>query len=229
MRVAPRASRASRSGAGVEGANKRTRNARASTRKRKFRVPRRTILNDFKTTSRQSFMKVANDFRQKSSDVAPKFHKFNSRSVVGFSQVVHINYVACILLLLELVSFFCVALWAILQKMKNEKLKKLFLCRVRKFLSAFEIGRSRRIPEGLRGWEFCTICPFFAHFSTFTKISQVPSFQSHSPVKTVFRQNAKNARKSQNTPSTNPYQNETQFSPFSLKSRTSGHPDNPKV
>jgi hypothetical protein len=38
---------------------------------------------------------------------------------------------------------------------------------------------------GLRGWEFCTICQFFAHFSTFTKIPQVPSFQAHSPVKTV--------------------------------------------
>ena len=83
---------------------------------------------------------------------------------------------------------------------------------------------------GRRGWEFCTICPFFAHFSTFTKIShQVPSFQSHSPVKTIFRKNAKNARKSQNTPSTNPYQNQTQFSPLSLKSRSSRHPDNPKV
>ena len=81
---------------------------------------------------------------------------------------------------------------------------------------------------GLRGWEFCTISQFFAHFSTFTKISQVPSFQSHSPVKTVFRQNPKNARKSQNTPSTNPYQNETQFSPLSLKSRTSRHPRQPK-
>ena len=90
-------------------------------------------------------------------------------------------------------------------------------------------GRTCQGQLGLRGWEFCTICPFFAHFSTFTKISQVPSFQAHSPVKTIFRQNAKNARKSQNTPSTNPYQNETQFSPLSLKSRTSGHPDRPKV
>ena len=87
----------------------------------------------------------------------------------------------------------------------------------------------QRFP-GLRGWEFCTICPFFAIFSAFTKISQVPSFQAHySHVKTVFRQNPKNAPKSQNTPSTNPYQNETQFSPLSLKSRTSRHPDHPKV
>jgi hypothetical protein len=62
--------------------------------------------------------------------------------------------------------------------------------------------------QGLRGWELCTICPFFATFSTFTKIPQVPSFQAHSPVKTVSRQNPKNARKSQNTPSTNPYQND---------------------
>ena len=82
--------------------------------------------------------------------------------------------------------------------------------------------------EGLRGWEFCTICPFFANFSTFTKIPQVPSFQAHSPVKTVFPKNAKNARKSQNTPSTKPYQNETQFSPISLKSRSSRHPRQPK-
>ena len=37
---------------------------------------------------------------------------------------------------------------------------------------------------GLRGWEFCTICQFFANFSTFTKIPQVPSIQAHSPVKT---------------------------------------------
>ena len=80
---------------------------------------------------------------------------------------------------------------------------------------------------GLRGWEFCTICPFFANFSSFTKISQVPSFQAHSPVKTVFRQNAKNARKSQNTPSTNPYQNETQFPLSSLKNENSGHARSP--
>ena len=71
--------------------------------------------------------------------------------------------------------------------------------------------------RGLRGWEFCTICPFFANFSTFTKIPQVPSFQAHSPVKIVFRQNPENARKSQNTPSKNPYQNETQFPLSSLK------------
>jgi len=62
-----------------------------------------------------------------------------------------------------------------------------------------------------------------------TRVSEkVPSFQAHSPVKTVFPKNAKNARKSQNTPSTNPYQNETQFSPLSLKSRTSRHPRQPK-
>ena len=70
----------------------------------------------------------------------------------------------------------------------------------------------------------CAARLLFSNFSTFTKIPQVPSFQAHSPVKTVFPKNAKNARKSQNTPSTNPYQNETQFSPLSLKSRTSGHP-----
>ena len=81
---------------------------------------------------------------------------------------------------------------------------------------------------GLRGWEFCPICPFFTHFFTFTKIPQVPSFQAHSPVKTVFRQNPKNARKSQNTPSTNPYQNETQFPLSSLKNVTSGHARPPK-
>jgi hypothetical protein len=46
-------------------------------------------------------------------------------------------------------------------------------------------------PPGLRGGEFCTICRFFVNFSTFTKIPQVPSFQAHSPVKTVFRQNPK--------------------------------------
>ena len=86
----------------------------------------------------------------------------------------------------------------------------------------------KALPPGLRGWEFCTICPFFANFSTFTKIPQVPSFQAHSPVKTVFRQNPKNARKSQNTPSTNPYQNETQFPLSSLKNATSGHARPPK-
>jgi hypothetical protein len=84
-----------------------------------------------------------------------------------------------------------------------------------------------RIP-GLRGWEFCPFSPFFANFSTFTKIPQVPSFQAHSPVKTVFRQNPKNAPKSQNTPSTNPYQNETQFPLSSLKNATSGHARPPK-
>lgn len=81
---------------------------------------------------------------------------------------------------------------------------------------------------GLRGWEFCPFSPFFANFSTFTKISQVPSFRVHSPVKTVFRKNPKNARKSQNTPSTNPYQNETQFPLSSLKNATSGHARPPK-
>jgi hypothetical protein len=76
-------------------------------------------------------------------------------------------------------------------------------------------GRPGVVPDllpGLRGWEFCTICPFFANFFTFTKIPQVPSFQAHSPVKTVFAETPKNAPKSQNTPSTNPYQNETQIS-----------------
>jgi len=34
----------------------------------------------------------------------------------------------------------------------------------------------------LRGWEFCPFSPFFAKFSTFTKIPQVPSFQAHSRV-----------------------------------------------
>jgi hypothetical protein len=83
--------------------------------------------------------------------------------------------------------------------------------------------------RGLRGWEFCTICPFFANFSTFTKISQVPSFQAqHSPVKTVFRQNPKKRPKSQNTPSTSPYQNKTQFPLSSLKLGTSGHARPPK-
>ena len=38
--------------------------------------------------------------------------------------------------------------------------------------------------EGLRGWEFCPISPFFANFSTFTNLHRVPSFQAHSPVKT---------------------------------------------
>ena len=88
---------------------------------------------------------------------------------------------------------------------------------------------SRQAPAlvGLRGLEFCPFSPFFAHFSTFTKIPQVPSSQAHSPVKTVFRQNPKNARKSQNTPSTNPYQNETQFPLSSLKN-ASGHARPPK-
>ena len=81
---------------------------------------------------------------------------------------------------------------------------------------------------GLRGWEFCPFCRFFANFSTFTKISKVPSFQAHSPVKTIFRKNPKNARKSQNTPSTNPYQNETQFPLSSLKNATFGHARPPK-
>ena len=89
------------------------------------------------------------------------------------------------------------------------------------------VGEVRK-PGGLRGWEFCPFSPFFANFSTFTKISQVPSFQAHSPVKTVFRQHPKNARKSQNPPSTNPYQNETQFPLSSLKNATSGHDRPPK-
>jgi hypothetical protein len=86
-------------------------------------------------------------------------------------------------------------------------------------------GRGR---PGLRGWEFCPFSQFFAHFSTFTKIPQVPSFQAHASVKTVFRQNPKNARKSQNIPSTNPYQNETQFPLSSLKNATSEHARPPK-
>mmetsp|Transcript_7443 Transcript_7443/g.27996 ORF Transcript_7443/g.27996 Transcript_7443/m.27996 type:complete len:274 (+) Transcript_7443:293-1114(+) len=90
------------------------------------------------------------------------------------------------------------------------------------------VRRVRQATRGLRGWEFCPFPPIFANFSTFTKIPQVPSFQAHSPVKTVFRQNPKNARKSQNTPSTNPYQNETQISSSSLKNATSGHARPPK-
>ena len=86
----------------------------------------------------------------------------------------------------------------------------------------------QRYPPGLRGWEFCTICHFFAKFSTFTKIPQVPSFQSQTPVKTVFPETPKNSRKSQNTPSTNPYQNDTQFPLSSLKNATSGHARPPK-
>jgi hypothetical protein len=50
------------------------------------------------------------------------------------------------------------------------------------------------VPQGLRGWEFCTICQFFANFFNFTKIHQVPSFQSQTPVKTVFAETPKNAR-----------------------------------
>ena len=105
-----------------------------------------------------------------------------------------------------------------------------FLNKLKVFFFYLQLLRHREgiLYRGLRGWEFCTICPFFANFSTFTKISQVPSFQAHSPVKTVFRQNPKNARKSQNTPSTNPYQNETQFPLSSLKNATSGHARPPK-
>jgi len=77
---------------------------------------------------------------------------------------------------------------------------------------------------GLRGDS--SFAPF-ADFSPIFPLSQKslnPSFQAHSPVKTVFRRNAKNAPKSQNTPSTNPYQNETQFPLSSLKNADFGNP-----
>ena len=38
---------------------------------------------------------------------------------------------------------------------------------------ALDVWRIGIDVPGLRGWEFCTISQFFAHFSTFTKISQV--------------------------------------------------------
>jgi hypothetical protein len=47
-------------------------------------------------------------------------------------------------------------------------------------------------------------------------------------VKTIFCRNAKNAQRSQYTPSTNPYQNETQFPLSSLKNATCGHARPPK-
>jgi hypothetical protein len=49
---------------------------------------------------------------------------------------------------------------------------------------------------GLRGWEFCTICPFFANFSYFRNIPKVPSFQSQiNSRENCFCRNAKNRPK----------------------------------
>jgi len=81
---------------------------------------------------------------------------------------------------------------------------------------------------GAKGIAVLHHLPIFRQFFHLHEIPQVPSFQAHSPVKTVFRQNPKNARKSQNTPSTNSYQNETQFPLSSLKNATSGHARTPK-
>jgi hypothetical protein len=47
---------------------------------------------------------------------------------------------------------------------------------------------------GLRGWEFCTICHFFARFSTFTKIPQVPSFR-YLPADMLIEQQKTEVRK----------------------------------
>jgi hypothetical protein len=38
---------------------------------------------------------------------------------------------------------------------------------------------------GLRGGEFCTICPFFANFSNFRNFPEVPSFQSQTGAKGI--------------------------------------------
>jgi hypothetical protein len=48
------------------------------------------------------------------------------------------------------------------------------------YASFWGLGSAIKQGLGLRGWEFCTICQFFAIFSNFTKIPQVPSFQAHS-------------------------------------------------
>jgi hypothetical protein len=83
--------------------------------------------------------------------------------------------------------------------------------------------------EGAKGLGVFAPFPQFSPiFPLCTKIPQVPSFQAHSPVKFIFRQNSKNARNSQNTPSTKPYQNETQFPLSSLKSGISRYPRQPK-
>jgi hypothetical protein len=82
-------------------------------------------------------------------------------------------------------------------------------------------------PPGAKGLGVLHHLPIFRQFFQFHKNPQSSvSFQAHSPVKTVFRQNPKNTRKSQNTPSTNPYQHETQFP---LRTPPPDTPDHPKV
>jgi len=90
---------------------------------------------------------------------------------------------------------------------------------------------SLAFDSGTQGAKGLGVLHHLPNFSRIFPLSQkslkFPSFQAHSPVKTVFRQNPKNA-KSQNTPSTNPYQNDTQFPLSSLKNATSDHARPPK-
>ena len=72
----------------------------------------------------------------------------------------------------------------------------------------------------------------FAQFSPIFPTSQIsPKFRHFRhilPWKPFSAKTQRNARKSQNTPSTNPYRNETQFPLSSLKNATSGHARPPK-
>ena len=85
-----------------------------------------------------------------------------------------------------------------------------------------------RSGAGAKGLGVLHHLPIFRPFFHFHKNPSSSVISGTFSVKTVFRQNPKNARKSQNTPSTNPYQNETHFPLSSLKNATSGHARPPK-
>ena len=59
------------------------------------------------------------------------------------------------------------------------------------YVTSAGLGGYNFATQGLRGWEFCTICQFFAHFSNLRNFPKVPSFRSETPVKSVFPRNAK--------------------------------------
>ena len=84
---------------------------------------------------------------------------------------------------------------------------------------------------GLRGWEFCTICPFFRQFFHFHKnlsssvLSGTFSRENRFPPKPKNRPKIAKHTKHEALPKRD---NETQFSSSSLKNATSGHARPPK-
>ena len=124
-------------------------------------------------------------------------------------------------------------LWSLIDGIES-KGKHVFMCDTDSVITDAKLNDYPELMKefmwGLRGWEFCTSCPFFANFSTFTKISQVPSFQAHSPVKTVICRNAKKRPKiAKHTKHELLPKRVANFLKFPLRTPSPGTPDHPKV